>query len=206
MPHRFKGARRASRPQPPSFNTHSDHPFATCSSQSDLTTSSDDMDHFKTPLKRPGPRNPRPMKQSDVRQASRKTQMAWKGEVAGRIIPITNPVDQFLYHFVPGDKPSKMIAHAAFDMPQNAEKESDLYQPLVSTLYPSVLTSLSFLQVRRLHKASGKVLEAQQTRIQESRPRPNQVPIQDLRVRTPCYPPRYHRVLSREELLRREAS
>lgn len=83
------------------------------------------------------------MKQSDVRRASHKTQMAWKGEVAGRIIPITNPVEEFLAHFVPGEKPSKNTAHVAFHMPQDAKKESELYQPLVSAIEPWMLTSLT---------------------------------------------------------------
>ena len=141
MPHRFKRARRASRPQLPSSNAH---PLAACSSQSDLTTSSDDMDHFATPPRRRGVCNPRPMKESDVRQTSHKTQMAWKGEVAGRIIPITNPVEQFLDHFVPGEKPTNTTASIAFRMPRNAKKESDLYQPLVSaTNRPLMLMPLT---------------------------------------------------------------
>ena len=130
MPHRFKRARRASRPQPPSPNAQ---PLAACSSQSDLTTSSDDIDHFATPPRRSGVCNPRPMKESDFRQTGHKTWMAWKGEVAGRIIPITNPVEQFLDHFVPGEKLTKITTRIAFRMPRNAKKESDLYQPLVST-------------------------------------------------------------------------
>ena len=141
MPHRFKRARRASRPQPPSPNAQ---PLSACSSQSDLTTSSDDIDHFATPQRRSSVCNPRPMKESDFRQTGHKTRMAWKGEVAGRIIPITNPVEQFLDHFVPGEKPTKITTRIAFRMPRNAKKESDLYQPLVSTTNrPLMLTSLT---------------------------------------------------------------
>ena len=195
MPHRFKKARRASRPQLPSSNAHSNYPLVGCSSDSKLATSSDDMNHFATPPRRPGPRNPRPMKQSDVRQTSFKTRMAWKGEVAGRIIPITNSVKVFLQHFVPGEEPSKTTAQVAFHMPRRAKKESDLYQPLVSTTLPTVLALLTLAQVRRLYTASRAVPEVKQARLQESRPRPNQLPIQDWRVRTPCYPPRRHCVI-----------
>ncbi|EPT03305.1 hypothetical protein FOMPIDRAFT_1046858 [Fomitopsis schrenkii] len=74
------------------------------------------------------------MRQSDVRQTSRKTQRAWKGEIAGRITLCTMPIEQFLDAFVPGEKPTKNAATAAFDMPKVARKKSDLYKPLCDGL------------------------------------------------------------------------
>ena len=145
MPHRFKRARAVARSRAPPYSVHSGHPLATCSPHSELATSSEDMDHIRTPCKRPGARNPRPMKRSDVRQTSQKTQMAWKGEIAGRIIPITNPVEDFLDHFVPGEKPASNVGYTAFEMPKNPTKESDMYAPLVSASLrrASILLTLS---------------------------------------------------------------
>ncbi|EPT03302.1 hypothetical protein FOMPIDRAFT_1046855 [Fomitopsis schrenkii] len=56
--------------------------------------------------------------------------MAWKGEIADRIIPITNSVEDFLKNFVPGEKPKRYPSTVAFDMPKDAKKESELYEPL----------------------------------------------------------------------------
>ncbi|EPT03307.1 hypothetical protein FOMPIDRAFT_1116247 [Fomitopsis schrenkii] len=74
------------------------------------------------------------MRQSDVRQTSHKTQRAWKGEIAGRMILCTKPIEQFLDAFVPGEKPTKNAATVAFDMPKDARKKSDLYKPLCDGL------------------------------------------------------------------------
>ncbi|KZT63012.1 hypothetical protein DAEQUDRAFT_789378 [Daedalea quercina L-15889] len=49
----------------------------------------------------------KPLEQSDLPRASLKSQIAWKSEIAGRIIPIPNDVEEFLEHFVPGRKPGR---------------------------------------------------------------------------------------------------
>lgn len=64
MPHRrFKRTRRASRSHIPSaYKARAGHLFATCSSRSDSTTSSDATDYVAAPYERPAVRNPRLMK------------------------------------------------------------------------------------------------------------------------------------------------
>ncbi|KAH9915732.1 uncharacterized protein B0H18DRAFT_1124684 [Fomitopsis serialis] len=87
------------------------------------------MAHYVSPRKA-GVRNHRPVTKHDTQQGSRKNQLAWKSEIAGKIVLITNPVAEFLEHFVPGEKPLKSVTKAAFQMPKNARLESEMYGPL----------------------------------------------------------------------------
>ncbi|KAH9915730.1 uncharacterized protein B0H18DRAFT_1215343 [Fomitopsis serialis] len=87
------------------------------------------MAHCISPRKS-GVRNPQPLKKHDAQQGSRKNRIVWRSEIAGRIIPITNPVDDFLGHFVPGHKPRRPVMKSHFDFPSDAKVENDLYEPL----------------------------------------------------------------------------
>ena len=92
-------------------------------------------------------RNPPPLTQHDARQGGRRNYRAWKSEIAGKIIAITDPVSKFLDHFVPGEMPSRSVTDAHFSMPSGATKESEFYGPLVSSFCELLRQQLKILEV-----------------------------------------------------------
>lgn len=118
-------------PHDPPCTTHCHLPPTYHSLLPDLCSATPDMSHISSPSKS-RVRNPPPLNQYDTQQGSRRNYRAWKSEIAGKIIAITDPVSKFLDHFVPGETPSRSVTTAHFSMPSRATKESELYDPLVS--------------------------------------------------------------------------